>query len=154
MQNAQEQLTVAEQIAVAKSVSDKVFGAAKDSFPQNHAENVNLLVRIVGTVKKGEDTTTLNWPKAKWDLLAAIALSNMNEATRDKIGKQYMELMAEAETAEAKEELADRQKKVKEEADLWTRTIMQKTKVVRKGTMTFKGGLELVTEPKGDELTA
>jgi len=154
MANVSEQLTIAEQVALKKVLTDREFDNAKEMFPQGHEQEVNMMVRVSGLVKKGVDTTTLSWPKAKWDLLAAIALSNMNEATREKIGREYLELMADADGAEAKESLVAKQGKVKKDAESWTQTIMQKTEVVRKGTVTFSGALEVITEPQEDKLTA
>jgi hypothetical protein len=154
MANQVNDLTVAERLAVKKAITDTVFKKDKEEFPQGHDVDVNIMVRVAGKVKKGVDTTSLNWPKAKWDILAAVALSNVNEATREKIGREFLALMAEAETAEEKEALAAKESKIKEEAEDWRREVMGKTEVVRKGTVTFKGELEILTHPEDDRLSA
>lgn len=141
-----QEMGAARAIAIAKAISAKQFGEAKAEFPQGGEERVRQMFLIEGTVKKGFDTTTKSWPKAKWDLLAAILFSNLNEATRDKIGREYLELLAECETAEEKEAQAQRQKKIKGEAEAWLQTIQEKVVVPRLGTVTAKVEITLVEE--------
>jgi len=146
-----EKMSLAQLLALHKAVSKTLADKAKEDFQQGTSEAVDMLVRVVGAVKKGKDSTMLSWPRAKWDLLAGIFASNVNEATRNKVGREYAELMEQHETAEEKEAAVEQEKKIKAGAKEWHEQILAKTEIPRKGTVTAKLDVTLIEEAGEDE---
>lgn len=136
----------AEKVALGKALPSKEFDAAKAVLPANSVSEVNMLVRITGTIKKGEDGTSESWAKCKFDLLAGIALSNVNEATRNKIFREYVELVKENDSADDKEDAVSAAKTMKDAAEVQIKEIQGKVRVPRNGTVTAKLTVEAVEE--------
>ena len=135
MNNA-EQFNDRELVAIQKAIAEALVNEAKANIPQGTEEDVDILVRIQGSIKKGVDGTTKSWTKAKYDLLAGIALSHMNETTRAAIVREYVEVVKEHNEAEAKaKEVAS---EIKEQADKALADVLGHTVVPRKGTVTAK----------------
>lgn len=129
-------------VAIKKVIADKLFDSAKGSLGQGSEAEVELCLIVKGRVKKGVDSTTPSWAKAKYDLLAGICLSHVNEATRNSIIREYTEVVKNHDSAEEKAVAVAEEFKAGVEAAL--KEVLGATEVVRKGTVTFKGDYRLV----------
>jgi len=144
--NGAETLSTAQQIAVAKAVTENQFKAAKKDFPEG-SENVavDFTVHISGLLNKGKDNPNAeSWTKAKYDVLAAVALSHMNAETRQSVLSHYREVMREADTAEEKEVLAAERDKLLDDVKDDVESLKTLSTVYRHGTVTGKVTIELV----------
>ena len=141
-----------QKVALGKAISTKAVDAAKAEIAQSSVTNVNFLVRVSGTVKKGEDGTSESWSKCKFDLLAGVALSNVNEITRNKIIREYVELVAENDSADEKEDALAAANKIKADAEAQIKGIQGQVIVPRTGTVTAKLTAELVEEADLEEM--
>jgi len=98
-------------IAIKNAVKDKVFKDASKEFPVGEHE-VDFMVRISGTIKKGEDFEQVVAQKAKpWGLLG-LALSKLNGVTVGALVREFVEL-GEVEQEEIKESADNAVKEIK-----------------------------------------
>jgi len=98
-------LTNAEILAITKVVSSKATKASKHLAAGDHEVDVTL--RIQGTVKRGKNYTQPIVNKIDWALLLGVALSKLNGATAESIIREAIEI----EESEQGDELT---KKIKE----------------------------------------
>ena len=98
-------------IAIKKVIKDKIFKDASKEFSVGEHE-VDFMVRISGTIKKGEDCEQVVAQKAKpWGLLG-LALSKLNGVTVDSLVREFVEL-GEVEQEEIKESADNAVKEIK-----------------------------------------
>jgi hypothetical protein len=135
MRNMNE-LAAAEKIALVKTIADKDFKAAKAELPEGFEGIISLITRTEVRVRKGSGKMVPSWPKSKYDLLAGIALSHVNEKTRNAIAREYAEVVRNHEEAESKAMAVA--KEIKAEADTVLAEILGETKVWKEGTVTAK----------------
>lgn len=92
-------------LAVAKVVKDKAASAAsKEVAPGEY--KIDLLVRILGLIKKGEDYTQTVSDKitVDWKLLACLFANKLNKETQNVVTEEFIAAM---DNPEAQAELAD-----------------------------------------------
>lgn len=83
------ELTAAEIVAITKAVSDKDAKAAKAALTVGE-HDVDVTIRVTGSIKRGLDYTQKIVAKADpWTLLAA-ALSHLNGVTVDSIVREAL----------------------------------------------------------------
>ena len=128
-------------IAIAKAVKDKVSKeASKDIDPGRY--DVDLLVRVLGSFTKGEDFEQKLTNKINWQLGFALALSKVNDETRNKIVADFLSAIGNGKESPEHKKLADQ---VKEE-------IQPKLDELKGTTMTTMNGkitTDLTTEVVG-----
>jgi len=132
-------------IAVAKAVKDKVAKEAGKTIEPGRYE-VDLLVRVLGSFTKGEDFEQKLTAKINYALLAALALSKVNQGTREAIVNDFIMAMGRADTSPEHTKLIDQlkdavQPKLNEIKDMTTTKMTGKittnltTEVVGGGTV-------------------
>lgn len=99
-------LTNEQAVAVAKVMKDKVVKAASKEVVPGRYE-VDLLVRVFGSLTKGEDFQQKVTARINFALLAALALSKVNATTRDNIVEDFIMSMGRSETSPEHEKLID-----------------------------------------------
>jgi hypothetical protein len=137
------ELKAVEVMAISKAIKTAQVSSARKNLTVGTHE-VNCLVRVKGSIKVGEDGTTNSWTKAKYDLLAGIALSHVNEATLKAIIREYVEIVKDNDSAEDKAIASA--KEIKSEADKALKEVLGSTEVFRSGTVTTKLEIEAVEE--------
>jgi len=99
-------LTSEQIIAVSKVVKDKIAkDASKEVAPGRY--DVDLLVRVFGSFKKGEDFQQKITARINFALLAALALSKVNQTTRDNIVEDFIMTMGRTEESPEHAKLID-----------------------------------------------
>ena len=96
----------AQIVAVAKAVKDKVCKEAGKELDAGRYE-VDLLVRVLGSFTKGEDFNQKLTAKINFTLLAALALSKVNQTTRDNIVEDFIMAMGRSDTSDEHAKLID-----------------------------------------------
>jgi ElaB/YqjD/DUF883 family membrane-anchored ribosome-binding protein len=75
-------------LVIAKAVKDKVADKAREGVsPAEY--NVDLTLRIQGTIRKAEDYTKDIPHKIRWDLLVAVLASKVNDETLASVLRDY-----------------------------------------------------------------
>ena len=115
----------ASALARALDAKSKVAKLASESLPVGE-HDVDVVVHVTGTLKRGEDEERPIVNKIDWTLLAGVALSHMNEATRESILREY---------SDADEELV---KSLKAEAKAGTESLKTETLTQCNGRITTK----------------
>jgi len=92
-------------IAVAKAVKDKVAKEASKAIDPGRYD-VDLVVRVLGSFTKGEDFEQRLSNKINWQLGFALALSKVNNETRDAIIGTVLEAMGNGKESDEHLELA------------------------------------------------
>lgn len=128
-------------VAVAKAVKEKVLKTAtKEIDPGRY--DVDLMVRVLGSFTKGEDFEQRLTNKINWQLGFALALSKVNDETRNKIVGDFLAAMSNGEESEEHKKLADQIKtEIQPKLDELKGTTMS--------TMTGKITTDLTTEVIG-----
>jgi uncharacterized protein YheU (UPF0270 family) len=98
-----------EIVAVGKVIKDKVLKAASKELEAGQYD-VDLVVRILGKLTKGEDFDQKLTAKINWSLLAALALSKVNKETRNNIVEDFIMAMGRSETSDEHSKLIDQVK--------------------------------------------
>ena len=90
------ELSPVEAAALARvlDAKSKVAKTASEALTVGEHE-VEVIVHVTGTLKRGEDEERPIANKVDWTLLAAVALSHMNAATRESILREYQAADAE-----------------------------------------------------------
>lgn len=73
-----------ELVAIGKAVKSKALTAASKKVDPGEY-NVDIMVRVLGSFRKGEDYETTQTNTINWGLAFALALSKVNKETRAKI---------------------------------------------------------------------
>jgi hypothetical protein len=81
-------------VAIAKAVKDKAYKEASAKLDAIKDAPVDFLVRIKGTVSKGESSERTQSNKIKWTLLFAILASKVNKETLAAVIREYLEAVA------------------------------------------------------------
>ncbi len=131
----------AQIVAVAKAVKDKVSKLAGKEIEPGHYD-VDLLVRVLGTFTKGVDFTQKLTAKINFTLLACLALSKVNQSTRDQIVGDFIMAMGRSDTSEEHAKLIDQ---IKEEIQPKLNEIKEMTTTTMSGKITT----DLTTEVVG-----
>jgi hypothetical protein len=143
MSKAQTQtdaLTDAETLALAKVIKDKAGKAARSNVESGQKHKVDFRVRIHGVMDIGADRVDANAQKARPWLLAAVALSAVNEQTRQSIETRYGEMLAALNSGDASE--AKRiEAETKKQADMVCARLKLTASVNVKGSV--RGNLEV-----------
>jgi hypothetical protein len=84
-----KELTAAETVAISKVVSAKAASAAKGDLGVGD-HNVDVTVRVTGSLKRGLDYTQNIVAKADPWLLLGVALSHLNGVTVDSIVREAL----------------------------------------------------------------
>jgi hypothetical protein len=75
-------------LVLAKAIKDKVADKAREAVsPGEYAVDVTL--RIQGSLRKGEDFEKAIPNRVKWDLLAAILASKVNDETLSAVIREF-----------------------------------------------------------------
>jgi hypothetical protein len=101
-------LTNELRVVVGSAVPEKILkDAKKDLAPGTYL--VDALVRVQGTLDKGEDFDMKVAAKVDWKLLASLALSKLNNETQDKVIGDFVGTLGvnSDEARAAQESLAD-----------------------------------------------
>jgi len=90
------ELSPVEASALARALDSKskVAKVASENLPVGE-HDVDVIVHVTGTLKRGEDEERPIANKVDWTLLAGVALSHMNAATRESILREYTAADAE-----------------------------------------------------------
>lgn len=83
-------LTNAEILAITKVVAGKATKASKHLAAGEY--DIDVTVRVKGTVKRGDDYTQAIVNKIDWALLLGVALSKLNGATAESIIREAIEI--------------------------------------------------------------
>lgn len=128
-------LTNAEILAVTKVVAGKATKASKHLAAGDH--EVDVTVRVRGTVKRGEDYTQEIVNKVDTWLLFGVALSKLNGATAESIVREAIAI-EESEDADALT------KKVKDAAKVAIKQLKGTTETDCNGKVTYDLSIEEV----------
>ena len=129
-----------EIVAIGKAVKDKVLkGASKGVEPGEYT--VDMLVRVLGSFRKGEDYETVQANKVNWTLAFALALSKVNKETRAKIVESVIAAMANGKDSAENKALADQ---IKDEIQPRLDEIKGETRITASGKITTNLTTELV----------
>lgn len=101
-------------MAVAKVVKDKDSKAASTGMDPGEYK-VDFLVRILGTMRKGEDFEKTMPNTIKWPLLVALLGSKVNEATLDAVLRDYASAVDSGEFDRLAQQTKDRVQNVVDE---------------------------------------
>ena len=138
-------------IAIANAIASKLVTRAKKELPQDSSFGINALVRIEGKGSKGVDSSQRSPAKVKFDLLSGIALSHVNEATRNAIVAEYADMMQDNDSAD--EKALATATEIKDAAETAIQGLVDECVVHRTGTVKFNGDVEVI-EVDLDTLTA
>lgn len=86
-------------VALAKGIDKDIVAEASDGLSVGK-HPVNALVKVVGTLTKGEDYTQTIWQKLQPMKILAVALSKQNDVTCDYIMELAKEALALADDSE------------------------------------------------------
>jgi hypothetical protein len=137
-----------EIVAVGEVVKDKALKAAsKDLEPGQY--DVDLVVRILGKLTKGEDFEQKLTAKINFSLLAALALSKVNKETREAIVEDFLMAMGRSETSDEHVKLIDQ---VKDEIQPKLAEIKEMTVTKMSGKVTTDLTAEVVGSGKVEKV--
>lgn len=137
-------LTNEQLIAVSKVVKSKVASeASKQVEPGRY--DVDLLVRIFGSLKKGEDFQQKVTARINFTLLAALALSKVNQTTRDNIVEDFIMAMGRSDTSDEHKKLIEQ---IKDDIQPKLNEIKEMTTTTMSGKITTDLTAEVVGGPK------
>jgi len=125
-------------LVLAKAVKEKVADKAREAVsPGEYA--VDLTLRVQGTLRKGEDYEKEIPNRVKWDLLAAILASKVNDET-------LVAVIREFDAAEKSGSFKDLGEKVKEKVQATFDEIRGQTRAMVNGPITTDLSVEVLAE--------
>lgn len=140
---AMDEMSVVDRVALAKCFPGKELIGENGVAVGSHPFKFRVLVECSGTLTKGEDYKMEVPNKIDWNLLALLALSSMNDSTRNTIFNNYEKLIKASKSKKGAIAFAklieEMKKKVKEEADAKIAYLKKKTKTKCDGKTTFSG---------------
>ena len=95
-----------QKVAIAKAVQTKVASAAGKELDAGTYE-VDTIFRVQGTFRKGDEYEQNKTNKINWQLGFAVALSKVNNETRDKIVGLVLDAMSNGKESDEHKLLAD-----------------------------------------------
>jgi phosphoenolpyruvate carboxylase len=128
------ELNAVEASAVARALDSKSKVAKTASEILAVGEHdVDVTIRVTGTLKRGEDEERPIANKIDWTLLSAVLLSHVNEATRNSVLREYKDASPEL------------QKSLKAEAVEGTKDLVSTTMTKCNGRITTKLEIQKVS---------